>query len=644
MKRRDRELGMDRAISRRDFISGVGVAVTGSLLYPWAEAYGAPGIPSLQHAPEQETGYYPPALTGMRGSHVGSFEVAHELRDGKTWDDAGPEADIGESYDLVVVGGGISGLAAAYMFHRQTGPRARILVLDNHDDFGGHAKRNEFRHNGRLLLMNGGTVNIEDFSSYGDAAQGLLRELGIEVERYSEFVNWDLYRSLKLRRGVFFDKETFGTDRLAVGEGDLPWAEFLAMTPLSEAARKDIARLYEERIDYLPGLSLAEKKARLQKMSYQDYLLDVAKADPGVIPYFQSRSGYWAIGIDAFPAWVALKTAASVDWATDYPGFQGLGFPAPEGSRQYFRFPDGNASIARLLVRAMAPQVAPGSSMEDIVTARFDYAKLDQEGAPVRIRLNSTGVRVRHFGDPQTSSQVEVTYVRGGKAQRVRASNCILACYNSMIPYLCPELPERQREALSYALKAPLIYTRVLIRNWESFAKLGILGVSCPGSYHKMVVLSDPLSIGQYRCSGSPEEPMVLDLSRIPLSPGLPAPEQFKAGRWDLLRTTFETFERKIRDQLARMLADGGFDPARDIEAITVNRWPHGYAYGYDPIEGEVAYLPDEWPEEKRTWLVGRKRFGRISIANSDAAATAMTEGAIGEAHRAVQEVLGQSS
>jgi spermidine dehydrogenase len=509
-------------------------------------------------------------------------------------------------------------------------------VLDNHEDFGGQATRNEFRHNGRLLLTNGGTVNITDFSSYDEASQGLLRELGIEVERYSEFSNSDLYRSFKLRRGVFFAKETFGTDHLAVGRGDLPWAEFLAKTPLSEAARKDIARLHEERIDYFPGLSLPEKKARLQKMTYQSFLLDMAKVDPGVIPYF-SASGNWAIGIDALPAWVALGSR--------YAGLQGLGFPEEEGRgrRQYFRFPDGNASIARLLVRTMIPQVAAGTSMEDILTAQFDYSKLDQKGAPVRIRLNSTGVRVRHLGDPQTSSQVELTYVRHGKAQRVRASNCILACYNSIIPYLCPELPERQKEALASALKAPLIYTRVLIRNWESFVKLGLQRADCPGCYHHSVGLSSPVSMGQYRASVSPEEPMVLTLSRIPLSPGLSAPDQFKAGRYDLLRTTFEVFERKIRDQLGRVLVDGGFDPARDIEAITVNRWPHGYAYGYDPAEGEVAYHFNEWPVEKRMWEVGRRRFGRISIANSDAAANAMTEGAMGQAHRAVQEVLGQA-
>jgi spermidine dehydrogenase len=406
--------------------------------------------------------------------------------------------------------------------------------------------------------------------------------------------------------------------------------------------RRDIVRLHTERVDYLRGRTLAEKKALLQTMSYADYLVKIAGADPGVVPYFQSRLGYWAVGVDALPAWVALETAASGNWDAGYPGFSGLGFEAAtaETKPEYFRFPDGNASIARLIVRSLVPRVALGKTMEDVVTAQFDYGKLDLADAPVRIRLNSTAVHVRHRGDPETAAGVEVTYVQNGNARKARAERCILACYNSMIPYLCPELPAAQREALACAIKAPLVYSRVLLRDWQSFARLGLWGASCPGSYHNLVTLSDPLSIGEYRCSRSPDEPMVLELVRVPLSPGLPAAEQFKAGRFDLLSTSFEEFERRIRDQLTRILTASGFDPARDIEAITVNRWPHGYAYGYDPVHDRVAFLPEEWPQETRPWETGRARFGRISIANSDAASNAMTEAAMGQGHRAAREAL----
>ena len=203
---------------------------------------------------------------------------------------------------------------------------------------------------------------------------------------------------------------------------------------------------------------------------------------------------------------------------------------------------------------------------------------------------------------------------------------------------LLEKMARQQREALSCALKAPLMVTNVLIRDWKSFERLGLEAAYCPGSYHTGVRLGEPVSMGEYRCPRTPDEPTVLQLGRIPLKPGLPAPEQWKAGRKEW--APFETYERKVRDQLGRMLSAGGLDPARDIEAITVNRWSHGYAYGYDPVSNEVDFASD-WPEERRTWLRARRPFGRIAIANSDAGANAMTETAIGEAHRAVREILG---
>ncbi len=319
----------------------------------------------------------------------------------------------------------------------------------------------------------------------------------------------------------------------------------------------------------------------------------------------------------------------------------GLGFPDDGAEPRYFAFPDGNASIARLIVRELNPRVAPGSApgMEGIVGARFDYSMLDREDILVRIRLESTAVHVAHVGEVSTATEVAVTYVQAGAAARVRARHCVLACYNSAIPHLCPELPREQRRALSQSLKAPLVYTSVLIRDWTSLAQLGIRSVDCPGAYWDGVDLRQPVTLGNYRAPQSPQEPIVLLLLRAPLTKGLPAQEQWRAGQVELLGTTFETFERQVRDQLGRMLSAGGFDPARDIEAITVNRWPHGYAYGHDPETGEVAYVTDELPRDRQPWRKARRPYGRIAIANSDAAANAMTESALGEAHRAVQDL-----
>ena len=631
---RDRRLGMDRPITRRDFLDGVGLALTGSAAHGW---FGAE-VQARDAATQSPPAPYPPALTGLRGTHDGAWEVAHSLRDGRAWDEASATT-TDERYDLVVVGGGISGLAAAYFYRQAAGAGARILVLDNHDDFGGHAKRNEFTLGGRLLIGYGGTQAIENRRGWSPVAKGLRDELGIDTDRFFTAVDQTLYTKLGMGQGVFFDRARWGVDRLVKdgrgnqAEGPTPpsgwWRAFAKSAPFSEKARQDFIRLHEERVDYLPGQSIDQKRATLRKTSYRDFLINHARVDPQVADYFQQRphSG-WGIGADAAPA-----TAAGRTW----PGLQGLGLPGGngEGDPYIFHFPDGNASIARLLVRRLIPGVSPtGTTMDDVVTARFDYTQLDQPRSPVRLRLNSTVVRVRHDGAPDAASDVVVTYVRGGHSYTVRAARCVLACYHSIIPRLCPELGERQRAALLFGVKTPLVYTNVLLRNWRAFQKLGVSHVYTPSSYYALMFLDFPVTLGEYRPPRDPDEPILLHLVRVPCDPGKPRRDQHRAGRADLLRTTFEQFERETRDLLARVLDGGGFDPARDIGGITVNRWPHGYADFGDPLTD-----PD-WPEAERPWVIARQPFGRIAIANSDAAHEAETHAAIDEGHRAVQELL----
>jgi spermidine dehydrogenase len=573
----------------------------------------------------------------MRGNHDGTFTFAHRLRDGGSWETDGAAAKTGESYDLVVVGGGISGLAAAYFYRKSAGRDARILILDNHDDFGGHAKRNEFRAGNRMVLSYGGTQSIESPGKYSDVARSLIREIGIETERFYKDYDRTLYA--KLGTGAFFDKETFGEDRLIAGMNATPWPEFLAKAPLSDVARREIARVYTEKVDYLPGLSREEKRARLAKISYADYLTNFCRVHPETLPFFQTfPHDLYGVGIDAVSALGCFESGDDYESFT-YPGFDGLDLGEHEKEEPYiFHFPDGNASVARLLVRALIPVAMPGKSMDDIVTARADYSKLDADGAAVRIRLNSTVVHVQHAGASDgagaRAKTVEIAYMRGKKLQSVKAKNCILACYNGMIPYLCPELPQKQKEALSYLVKTPLVYTHVALRNWTSFAKLGLHQIVAPGGYHTYTALDFPVSIGEYACPRTPEEPMVLFMLRTPCKPGLPMRDQYRMGRIELMNTPFSKFEQNIRDQLGRMLGGAGFDPARDIEGITVNRWAHGYAYSPNSL-----FDPD-WKEEEKPWVIGRKPFGKIAIANSDAGANAYTNEAIDQAWRAVGEVL----
>jgi spermidine dehydrogenase len=632
---RDRELGMSRRITRRDFLDGLAIVVGGSVMGLDGLSLQAQQQADSVFAPEKSPNYYPPALLGMRGDHEGAYTHAHRLRDGEFWEGAGAPEKLVENYDLVIVGGGISGLAAAYFYRKHAGPNARILILDNHDDFGGHAKRNEFAAGNRTLLSNGGTQSIENPSAYSKVSKDLIHELSIETSQFYKDYDEKLYS--KLGTACFFDRETFGEDRMVTGMNSTPWPEFLGKAPLSEIVRRDIARVYTEKTDYFAGLSLREKRAKLAHMSFADFLTKVCKVHEDALPFFQKfPHDLYGAGIEVISALSCYENGDDYESFT-YPGFDGLGLGEPELEKEdpyIFHFPDGNASIARLLVRSLIPGSIPGHTMDDIVTARADYSRLDQDSSSIRVRLNSTVVQARHSGLIESAKEVDVAYVRGGKLQSVRAKNCILACFNAMIPYLCPELPEKQKEALHYCVKVPLVYTHVAIRNWAPFQSLGIHQIVAPGSYHSHVALDFPVSMGEYKFPSGSDEPMVLFMLRTPCKPGLPRQDQYRAGREELMHAPFSTFERNIRDQLQRMLGASGFDPARDIDGITVNRWAHGYSYEYESLSDP------EMPAAERPCVIGRQRFGRISIANSDAGARAYTDCAIDQAYRAVQEIV----
>ena len=632
MSKSDRELGLGRGITRRDFLDGLAVAAASHLLSS-----------NDAEAASRSSRAYPPALTGLRGSHAGSFETMHSLRDGAFWKNAPPAVATGEVYDLVVVGAGISGLTAAHAF-RKARPGASVLLLDNHDDFGGHAKRNEFRSGGAFRIGYGGSQSISSPAPYSRQAKALIAELGVRVDDYSRYVNWPIYRARGLGQGFFFDRETFGTDALLAHQGRLETdAGFLAKAPLSDAARRDLERLTRERFDPFPGETEAVKRARLARMSYRDFLLNHWKVEPSVIPLFDTRPhGLYGVGIDGVPAQDAKDLGM--------PGFQGMGLgdkPGPgqnldsirseEAGDYFFHFPDGNATLARLLVRRLIPSALPGRSVSGSITARADYGRLDCPDERVRIRLNAPVLRVRHTGPPEAARRVEITCQHRGKFRTVSARRVVLACWHTTIPYICPELPEAQRTALGYGVKVPVVYTNVLIRNWTAWAKLGVSRVVSPGFWHTSVGLDFPVSIGAYKFPRSSEEPIVMRLSKAACRPGLAARDQHRAGRQELFETSFDQIERNIREQLNRILGPGGFDAARDILGITVNRWPHGYSYQYnslfDPFWLEGGPTPCE---------IARQPFGRISIANADSAAYGYADAAIDHGLRAAREALGR--
>lgn len=647
MNREDKRLGMDRDISRRDFLEGSlkfagGATLAASSSSAWAKDQ--PGMASRS----SPTFQYPPRREGLRGSHEGSFEEAHQLAwEGRT--DWGEVTDTEQGYDLVVVGGGVSGLAAAY-FYREQYPSARILILDNHDDFGGHAKRNEFSWGDNTILGYGGSQSLEAPSAYSDTASGLLRKLGVDVGELAAAYDQEFFKRHNLGSAIYFDKETYGRDVtlrsnfidgslfLPLAESDLTAVDAVERMPISAAAKAELRHLMKTGEDALPDHSLFSEPDVLNAISYEEFVGQyVGVSEPEVIELLRHlASSYFGHGTDMLPAMFGLGFGLPGMNATSLGTFEGLIRKVIQWTTEpyVYHFPDGNASIARLLARSLIDGVAPGSTMHDVVTAPFDYTKLDSPNSAVRLRLMSTVVKVEHDGPLPNAQKVNVTYLRGGKAHRVTGKKVVLACYNMAIPYLCPELPEPQREALAKLVKIPMCSTNVLLKNWRAIKQHGIGMVYSPARWNKTFVVDFPVSMEGYRFTDSPDQPLVLHCLRGVTGPGATPEEQSRAGRYELLALAFEDYERELRGHLSGMLAGADFDPARDIGAITVNRWPHGYAWSPNPL------FDPEYPEGVGPHEIGRQTFGRIAIANSDAGARAYLDCAIDEAARAVGDLV----
>jgi spermidine dehydrogenase len=602
---------------------------------------------------QSENGYYPPGDDKMRGSHDGSFETGHMVRDGEGF----KARKTDEEYDLVIVGGGISGLSAAWFYRQSAGPDAKILILENHDDFGGHAKRNEYNLDGRNIIVNGGTLNIEQPSNYSTVAMGYLREIGIDTDAYHEKTKdmMNKHRNSGLGRATFFDKETFGggdglvkRDRNAEGG----WDDFFDQAPISDHLKEQFTRLHNEDViaKSMQNMSDEEKKRKLASITYAEYVTQELGIDASVLPFYTAGLHFrFYVGADQVPALFCWELGGN-------PGFANLNLKPTEkispmhhiagsqhGREHEYKessiyFPDGNATITRLTVRHLIPHAIPGETLDDLFTAKVDYSKLDLTSNSTRLRLNSTAIKVKHNGDAETAKDVDVTYMQDGKALTVKSKNVIFACWHNVIPYICDDYSDEQKEAMLYGIKAPRVYTNVLLRNGKAFEKLGIASISSSGLYHTSTSLHYPLNVGDYVAPQTMDDPVVVKMHRAPCAPGEPRRDQLRLGRYDLLNTTFETFERKIREQLQRTLGEGGFDAARDIAAITVNRWPHGNAYAYDTITEPYHWAM--FATDDRPCVVARQKLGRLSVANSDADASPFTDAAIDQAHRAVREVL----
>ena len=619
-------------ITRRDFLDGIALTIGAGF------------------APETVTGSdvprvgYPPGLTGLRGQHDGSFEVAHTMPfDGKRYRVGG--LPVEEEYDCIVVGAGISGLAAAHYYRARFGTDARVLILDNNDEFGGHARRNEFRHGDRLLIGYGGSEALQSpETNFSPTVNALMRELGVDTARFRRYFDQQLYPGLGLSRASFFDRERFGADRLVTGDptdwvsDDIPrdrrngrsLEAFIGDFPMSAESRRQLLELHTSgRVDLARLPDDAARQDYLSRISYTDFLRRDWGLSDEAVAYFDGRTrDFFGLPPSLLPALGCGLYA--------YPGFAGIRMPvdeqaAAELAEPYvYHFPDGNASIARLLVRKLVPAAIPGGSMDDVVLATARYQELDRPGNRVRIRLMSTVVRVVN-----DDGRVEVGVISNADRtlHRLRARHVVLACFNMLVPYVMGGLPGTQAAALRRNVKMPLVYSNVLVRDWRAWQRLGVHEIYGVASFHCRVKLDYPVSMGGYRCARDPAEPIVLHLVHVPSVPGIADPRAaLRAARQLFLERRFADYETAIRTDLTRMLGPGGFDAGRDVLAITVNRWSHGYSWGTNP-------LVDDWEEHEEVIETARRRVGRVTIANSDSDWSAYAHVAIDQAKRAVDEL-----
>lgn len=559
------------------------------------------------------------------------------------------DLSVEETYDFVIAGAGISGLAAAFFYQKKFGADKKILLLDPLQHFGGHALRNEFDLEGSSLLGYGGSESFQSPKlNFSKEVKGLMKSLNVEISKFeNEYFNHSVYPDLGLSRGTFFGAELFGQDTLVTGDPTAwvsddvapeslnakSYAEFFGRFPMSESSRQQLIDLYTSDAITLARFATPRERAEfLKTISYEQFLREEWGLNQEAINYFaQKPADFFGLALNQVPASDACHYG--------FPGIQGVELPTNHDHAELgvldepyvYHFPDGNASLARLLVRSLIPSITTGKTMDDIVLKNFKMQELDLETNTVRIRLGHTVVSVENGSD----GHVDIGIVNNadGSLHRIKARHCTLACFNMVIPYILNGIKEEQAEALLKNVKVPMVYTNVVIKNWQAWVKLGVHEIYGVNTFHSRVKLDYPVTMGGYSSSKDPSDPIVVHMVHVPTTPSESDPRAaLRKARKTFFSLKFEDFETHIKQDLNRMLGPGGFNAETDIIAITVNRWSHGYSYSANTlIESEE--------ESQRLMQLARKPLGNVTIANSDAAWDAYAHSAIDEAYRAVQEL-----
>ena len=614
---------MNEPISRRDFVNGTLVAGAGLLLRGQLPNAFGPG--------DAWNGYS--GVGDYQGSNGNTWEVlsaGHAMRDGgAAFERSIANAiDTGETYDLVCVGGGLSGLAAGVFFQKNRG--GSCLVLDNHAIFGGEAKRNEFVVDGQTVIAHQGSA-IFLVPQKGGYTDRVYEMIGMDRSAFT-YQSWaGPAPAMPLGQSPYDEPKHYGFyfgpkfgQQPGVWVMD-PWGRKLEGAPLSETAKAELMRWRTVRDSGPRPQSEGDAVSRqLDTITLEEHLMARHQISRETVRTFLSpiEGGGYGLGPDVLSAYCAYAIE------TQYPG-------DGDDSLGDQMFPDGNTGFARLMVKTLIPDAIAGPrSLDAVCRNRVLFSALDRAGQATRIRLQATVVRVEHEGDSQSARTVLLTYVKGGHVFRVRARRVVMAGGSWTTKHIVHDLPSSHRDAYATFYRSPCLMANVAVRNWRFLYKMGMSGCRWFGALGDYLAVRKMALVGGQPQSFGPDSPTVLTIKVLFAKPGLPIGEQGSRGRAELLGTPFAQYERAFREQLGDMFAPGGFDPRRDIAGIILNRWGHAYVNPQPGFYFGVADTPA--PRD----VLRNQPHGRIAFANTDLAGAADHRNSIREADRAVKQLL----
>ena len=619
--------GFSADISRRDFVNGTLVGVGAALLGSTAPLQAARRAP-VGVFNDPWTGFGGVGDYGISNGNVASVrDAAHLIRDGFAETLLADVDDSDEEYDMVIIGGGFSGIGAAYQLHKEHGQDKKCLILDNHPVFGGEAKQNEFEVDGYRLC---GPQGSNDFGppprDGDDLIADIYRKTGLPFEY--DFVPQDpgktkVVAPLENYYGVFWEEEIYDTGYFVGEDSDTPWVinprkDRLARLPWSPRLKAELNRAFEDKDVYYTGDDLDRW---LDGMSYKELLEDVMGYSPEVTEYFDPiiAISMGGVGADVYSAYSARQL--------ELPGTQARYEIDTNQTPGAYSFPGGNTAILRHIVKFLIPDaITGGNSFEEILYNAIDFAALDRPESPFRIRLNATALDVRHAGPAESSDQVHVTYHQGGMVKRIKAKTVVMSIGGWVAPTIVSDMPDHIVEAYSHFYHAPILVVNVALRNWRFLDKLGISSGRWFEGFGNFFSIRRPMETGKSTQPFDPSKPIVMTFYVPFNNPGYSMQMQGSVGRLELLGKSYREYEREIIDQMTRMFSAVGFDAERDLAGIVLNRWGHAYI---SPQPGfHFGMDGKEAPREVVKRGFGRIQFGHSELSGYMSHTRALNEGA----------------